>query len=322
MKRSTKLSTVGMLALLVAAGCTTTAKNVKPTAARAAAQAQGSNIISGKVAETMDGGGYTYVLLEKEGKKTWVAIPSTKVTVGQELKVLSGAEMNNFPSKALNRTFDTIIFSGGVYDEAAVKKAAAEKANLSDKAILEGKVVETMNAGTYTYLRLENKEGKSAWSAVPQVKVAVGDEVEVIPGTDMGQFTSPSLKRSFENIHFSSGLKKGGEAAAAKPAEPAKAEATPALPPGHPSMDAAAAKPAADAPAGLTGKVVETMTSGSYTYILVEKDGKKTWAAVPATKVNVGQQVTLLSGNEMSNFTSKGLNRTFDKILFSNGVVQ
>jgi hypothetical protein len=70
--------------------------------------------LSGKVVETMNAGGYTYVSIEKAGKKTWVAVPMTEVKVGQELTFQPGAEMRNFTSKSLNRTFDSIIFSGGL----------------------------------------------------------------------------------------------------------------------------------------------------------------------------------------------------------------
>jgi len=69
---------------------------------------------SGKVTETMDSGGYTYVCLENNGKKTWFAVPSAKVKVGQQLTCLPGGEMKNFTSKTLNRTFDSIIFSSGI----------------------------------------------------------------------------------------------------------------------------------------------------------------------------------------------------------------
>lgn len=68
---------------------------------------------SGKVVETMDAGGYTYVCLEKDGKKTWVAVSQTKVVVGSKMTFQPGSEMQNFTSKSLNRTFDSIIFSGG-----------------------------------------------------------------------------------------------------------------------------------------------------------------------------------------------------------------
>jgi len=68
---------------------------------------------SGKVVETMDAGGYTYVCLEKNGKKTWVAVTQTKVVVGSKMTFQPGQEMQNFTSKSLGRTFDSIIFSGG-----------------------------------------------------------------------------------------------------------------------------------------------------------------------------------------------------------------
>jgi hypothetical protein len=75
--------------------------------------ASGFTAVSGKVVETMDSGGYTYICLEKDGKKVWAAVPTMKVSVGQELILQPGQEMNNFKSKSLNRTFDSVIFSGG-----------------------------------------------------------------------------------------------------------------------------------------------------------------------------------------------------------------
>ncbi len=70
--------------------------------------------LSGKVVETMNAGGYSYVCIEKKGKKTWVAVPEMKVVVGQVMSFQPGQEMTNFSSKSLNRTFDTIVFSGGL----------------------------------------------------------------------------------------------------------------------------------------------------------------------------------------------------------------
>jgi hypothetical protein len=70
--------------------------------------------LTGKVIESMDSGGYTYVQIENNGKKTWVAVPKTKVVKGQDITFAPGAEMGNFESKTLKRKFDSIIFSGGV----------------------------------------------------------------------------------------------------------------------------------------------------------------------------------------------------------------
>ena len=68
----------------------------------------------GKVAETMNSGGYTYILLQTKTKMSWVAIAETKVELGQEVVLAPGMEMIDFHSKSLDRTFDSIIFSEGL----------------------------------------------------------------------------------------------------------------------------------------------------------------------------------------------------------------
>jgi hypothetical protein len=69
--------------------------------------------ITGKVVESMDSGGYTYVKLEKDGKEVWVAITEAPIKVGEEMAFYDGDEMKNFSSKTLDRTFDSVIFSPG-----------------------------------------------------------------------------------------------------------------------------------------------------------------------------------------------------------------
>lgn len=75
---------------------------------------ENTDFMTGKVVETMNSGGYTYINLEHANKKTWVAIPQTEMKVGQEVSVIQGMPMPNFESKTLNRTFDSIIFSPGL----------------------------------------------------------------------------------------------------------------------------------------------------------------------------------------------------------------
>ncbi len=73
--------------------------------------------LTGKVVQTMDSGGYTYAQIENKGVKTWVAVPKAKVVKGQNISFAPGMEMQNFESKTLKRTFDKIIFSGGVIEQ-------------------------------------------------------------------------------------------------------------------------------------------------------------------------------------------------------------
>ncbi len=76
--------------------------------------ATASQNISGKVLETMDAGGYTYLKVDTDEGQPWVAIPQSQVNVGDEISYQPGMVMNNFSSKTLNKTFDAIVFSPGL----------------------------------------------------------------------------------------------------------------------------------------------------------------------------------------------------------------
>ena len=65
-----------------------------------------------------------------------------------------------------------------------------------------------------------------------------------------------------------------------------------------------------------TATVVETMSSAGYTYIRVEEKGNKFWIALPETQVSIGEVISFYEQMLMENFTSRSLNRTFDRILF------
>jgi hypothetical protein len=72
-------------------------------------------VMKGKVAETMDASGYTYVRLDDgSGKELWAAVPKTELKVGEEVSLQGGSVMENFNSKTLNKTFEKIVFATGV----------------------------------------------------------------------------------------------------------------------------------------------------------------------------------------------------------------
>jgi len=75
--------------------------------------------IQGKAKEVLHGGGFTYVLVAAEKGDTWVAVPETKVEVGEVCTVAEGQVMQNFPSKSLNRNFSEIIFAPGLEGKTA-----------------------------------------------------------------------------------------------------------------------------------------------------------------------------------------------------------
>ncbi len=111
--------------LLTTAGCgekatTTTHGDTPATTAQADEHPTGKaetnpNVWTGEVVETMDSGGYTYLLVDTGAEKIWAASPVTAVEVGQKVSVPKGMMMSNFSSKTLDRTFESIYFVEGIY---------------------------------------------------------------------------------------------------------------------------------------------------------------------------------------------------------------
>jgi hypothetical protein len=123
-----------------------------------------------------------------------------------------------------------------------------------------GTVLETMNAGGYTYVQVDNSTEK-IWAAAPQFEVKKGEKVTVPEGMPMQNYESKTLNRKFDVVYFVGAIGKGDERPAAGPAAaPAMAPATAAgpgseqtqLPEGaHPKMDPAQA--AKDAKVSFSG---------------------------------------------------------------------
>jgi len=62
---------------------------------------------TGTVAETIDSGGYVYIKLE-DG--VWIAANTFAVSKGDKVQYSGAMEMNDFHSKSLDKTFDSILF--------------------------------------------------------------------------------------------------------------------------------------------------------------------------------------------------------------------
>jgi hypothetical protein len=83
-----------------------------------------NGMIRGKVLETMDSGGYTYVFIETDKDKRWVATREMVVKVGDVVQTSPGMVMNKFTSGTLNRTFDVVYFVDVVQNLSAPSEPA------------------------------------------------------------------------------------------------------------------------------------------------------------------------------------------------------
>lgn len=62
-----------------------------------------------------------------------------------------------------------------------------------------GEVIETMDAGDFTYVLLRDG-GTDRWVAGPKTAVTVGAKLTTSPGSTVSGFTSPSLGRTFDQL--------------------------------------------------------------------------------------------------------------------------
>ena len=73
------------------------------------------NAWQGTVVETMDSGGYTYVLLDTGEQKLWCATNQTPTAVGDKVTIPKGQLMSDFRSTTLDRVFPEIYFTTAIW---------------------------------------------------------------------------------------------------------------------------------------------------------------------------------------------------------------
>ncbi len=175
--------------------------------------AQPATSMSGTVVEKVDAAGYSSVRVKTATADEWAAVPQVELATGAKVTIEVQARMQNFESKTLKRTWPVIIFGTITAGAAPAAPAAAGKpmenphANGLPKTLstppVDGTVLERIDTGVYTYLRLKTKDGET-WAAVNRAEVLVGMQVRILNAQPMDGFQSPTLKRTFEHIVFGS----------------------------------------------------------------------------------------------------------------------
>lgn len=160
-----------------------------------------------------------YEEAEENLRKAYAEKKEARTVFLASLKIMdkSRVKMSAFmpAEKLLDSTVLKKIIDAG---DAAVVAEAAQKAKESDtntpassgNAVnLKGKVVETLDASGYTYIRLDDGSGKEVWVATPKIKVKVGQEISLQGGSVMENFNSKPLNRTFEKLVFVNGISMG-----------------------------------------------------------------------------------------------------------------
>jgi hypothetical protein len=128
----------------------------------------------------------------------------------------------------------------------AADETASEASHAVDQPpaeVMQGEVVETMDAAGYTYFLLDLGE-KQVWAAASQLDLEVGERVTIPVEMAMEDFHSETLDRTFDRIYFVPVVGREG----GTPLGPHGQD--PGLPPGHPTLDGVEQGASAEAMAG------------------------------------------------------------------------
>ncbi len=138
---------------------------------------------------------------------------------------------------------------------------------------MRAKVVETMDASIYTYLRLASDQG-DAWAAAPKFVVSVGDEVEISGIMKMAKFYSKTLDRTFDEILFveKASVVSKGPGRTAQPA--GSAGMASGMPPNHPDIASMTGGKKNTAAAEVEIGSIEPVTDGQTVAGLFKKQGE------------------------------------------------
>lgn len=161
----------------------------------------------GKVLETMDGGGYTYILLGTKDDKKWVAVPEMYIKVGDQIELDAGVQMGSFTSKQLGKTFDNIIFSGGPtakFNDQRMKDAHSGSGVVTTETKKEGEPKKEGKA--VDGLKVEKATGANAYTVaeIYGKKESLNDKVISVRGQVVKASTS-IMDRNWIHLQDGSG---------------------------------------------------------------------------------------------------------------------
>lgn len=162
--------------------------------------------LTGTVVETMDSGGYTYLLLKTPaGAQKWAAVTKAKVKKGATATVTGAMEMKDFESPSLKRKFAAIAF-GTLADTAPAGHGGAAKGDPMAGMPAHGSRAEVK--GPIKVAKPAGPDARTIGEVYAQKKELKGKEV-VVAGKVV-KYNAGILDRNWAHLRDGSGSAKDG----------------------------------------------------------------------------------------------------------------
>ena len=193
-------------------------------------------------------------------------------------------------------------------------------ANVSnDPNVHKGIALEKINTSQYTYL-LVDENGVQNWLAFPLAEVKIGETYYYVNEMLMSNFVSKELGKTFDKVYFIQGVYTEPPTKVAN-ANSGTANPVPAIQSNPQPMPQGATEAPIQANTSMHKVVaLEKINTRKYTYLRVNESGLENWIAFPLSDVKIGETDYYTNEMLMSNFESKELKRTFEKVYFVPGV--
>src|SRR5581483_10905799 len=146
-------------------------------------------VLSGKVVESLNAGGYTYLQIAAPNGKIWAAVREAKVKKGATVSVAPQMVAENFQSNTLHRKFDRLVMGALVDDRAA--RQSGQPAAAAVNASVMGTPAQHMSSAMSDagVIKVDKAEGgvtvAEAWAKKSELKdspvVIRGKVVKFLP---------------------------------------------------------------------------------------------------------------------------------------------
>ncbi len=159
------------------------AEKAAPLPAAKAAPAA-TTVLKGEILEVKDVEGYTYLRLKTADGEMWAAVSTAKVKKGEKVTIENVMMMSNFESKALKKTFPSIVFgslAGAAGGAAAAATGGAHSAAPKAEFTGDVKVAKASGADARTVAEVASKNAELKDKTV-QVRGKVVKFTEAVMG--------------------------------------------------------------------------------------------------------------------------------------------
>jgi len=111
------------------------------------------------VEEVIQTSHYTYLNVSENNTNQWVAVPKMEAVKGEVYYFKGGMQMGQFKSKELNRTFDNMLFLGGLMSEKMMEGKKDGSSHVADVKVTPKNIqVEPLKDGLTIAELFDNKE--------------------------------------------------------------------------------------------------------------------------------------------------------------------